>query len=443
MEPRIQYARSGDLYIAYEVIGSAPLDLLYVTNYDSTPTLDNWMVEPTVARWVERLASFSRLILMDVRGTGLSDRIVGAATLEDGVHDMLAVLDAVGATRAGVLGLTHRVALAALFAATHPERVSGLVLYGAFAPNVSRRFDDNWAATEEQFEANMEEILAVHATANNLAQIAPSLGRDPRFRQWWIRKDATFSSPSAIRAAFSMMQATDVRPVFPTIQVPTLVVHRLGDPYAPVENSRYLAARIPGAKLVELPGQDISAYAGDAESLAGEIEEFLTGIRRPTDADRVLATLLFTDVVGSTQRAAELGDLRWKQLMAEHDTRARIEIDAHRGSWVSHTGDGLLAMFDGPARAVRCAQAIGRAVSELGLEVRAGCHAGEVELVESNVRGIAVHIAARVAALAAAGEVLVSSTVKDLVAGSGLAFQDRGVHQLKGVPEEWHLFAAV
>lgn len=444
MEFQIQYARSGDLYIAYEVIGQAPLDLLYVTNYDSTPTLDNWTAEPVVARWVERLASFSRLIMMDVRGIGLSDRITGAATLEDGVDDMLAVLDAAGCERAGVLGFTHQVPLVALFAATHPERASGLVLYGASAPNPSLSFDEPWGfGVGSQFEAAIDEVLSFHATGNNLDQFAPSLAQDMRFRDWWIRKDVTFTSPGGVRAGFMMMQETDVRPVLPTIRVPTLVLHRRDDRFASVENGRYVAAKIPGARLVELPGSDTAAYAGDAESLAGEIEEFFTGIRRPADVDRVLATLLFTDIVGSTEMAARLGDVRWKKLLAEHDERARLEIKRHRGRWINTTGDGVLATFDGPARAVRCAQAIGGAVRELGIEIRAGCHAGEVELVGSDVRGIAVHIAARVAALADAGEVLVSSTVRDLVAGSGLSFQDRGAHVLKGVPEEWRLFTVV
>jgi class 3 adenylate cyclase len=291
-----------------------------------------------------------------------------------------------------------------------------------------------------EFEAAVDEVLSVHATGDNLSLAAPSLEHDPRFKQWWIRKDATFASPGAIGAAFRMMQQTDVRPVLPTIRVPTLVVHRADDPFAPVENGRYIAAQIPGARFVALPGRDTTAYAGDSERLAGEIEEFFTGSRRPTDSDRVLATLLFTDIVGSTKRAAELGDLAWKQVLAGHDERAHAEIERHRGRWINTTGDGVLAMFDGPARAVRCAQAIIGAVRELGIEIRAGCHAGEVELAGSDVRGIAVHIAARVAALADASEVLVSSTVKDLVAGSGLSFQERGAHSLKGVPEEWRLF---
>ena len=287
-------------------------------------------------------------------------------------------------------------------------------------------------------------ILSDHATGNNLGRFAPSLAQDARFRQWWIRKDVTFASPGGARASLMMMmQEADVRPVFSTIRVPTLVVHRRDDQFGSVENSRHIAEQIPGARLVELPGSDTAAYAGDAESLAGEIEEFFTGIRRPADIDRVLATLLFTDIVGSTERAARLGDMRWKEVLAEHDDRARVQIERHRGRWINTTGDGVLATFDGPARAVRCARAICDAMRELGVEIRAGCHAGEVELVGSDVRGIAVHIAARVAALADAGEVLVSSTVRDLVAGSGLSFQDRGVHSLKGVPEQWRLFAVV
>jgi class 3 adenylate cyclase len=442
VEFQIQYARSGDLYIAYEVIGHAPLDLLYVTSYESTPTLDNWTAEPVVAGWIERLASFSRLILMDIRGTGLSDRSAGA--LEDGVDDMLAVLDAVGSERVGVLGFTTNMSLVSMYAAAHPERAAGIVLYGAAALNPTLRLDAAGGFTPPELEFAVDEmILSDHATGNNLGRFAPSLAQDPRFQQWWIRKDVTFSSPGDARAALMiMMQEPDVRPVFATIRVPTLVVHRRDDRFGPVENSRYIAAKIPGAKLVELPGSDTAAYAGDAESLAGEIEEFFTGVRRPPDADRVLATVLFTDIAGSTEKAAELGDSAWKQVLAEHDERARVQIERHRGRWINTTGDGVLAVFDGPGRAVRCAKAISGAMRELGIEIRAGCHAGEIELVGSDVRGIAVHIAARVAALADAGEVLVSSTVRDLVAGSGLSFEDRGAHVLKGVPDEWRLFAA-
>jgi class 3 adenylate cyclase len=442
VESQIQYARSGDLYIAYEVIGHAPLDLLYVTSYESTPTLDNWTAEPVVARWIERLASFSRLILMDIRGTGLSDRNAGA--LEDGVDDMLAVLDAVGSERVGVLGFTTNMSLVSMYAAAHPERAAGIVLYGAAALNPTLRLDAAGGFTPPELEAAVDEmILSDHATGNNLGRFAPSLAHDARFRNWWIRKDVTFSSPGDARAALMiMMQEPDVRPIFPTIRVPTLVVHRREDGFGSVENSRYIAAQIPGAKLVELPGSDTAAYAGDAESLAGEIEEFFTGVRRPPDADRVLATVLFTDIAGSTEKAAELGDSAWKQVLAEHDERARVQIERHRGRWINTTGDGVLAVFDGPGRAVRCAQAISGVMRELGIEIRAGCHAGEIELVGSDVRGIAVHIAARVAALADAGEVLVSSTVRDLVAGSGLSFEDRGAHVLKGVPDEWRLFAA-
>lgn len=441
MEPHIRYARNGDLYIAYVVVGEAPLDLLYVTSYESTPTLDSWRSEPVVRRWVERLASFSRLILTDVRGTGLSDRITGAATIEDGVDDMLAVLDAVGSDRAGILGFTHNTPLVAMFAAAHPERASGLVLYGTIAPNPSLRWDASWGWTDAQFEAVIDETLSMQGQGTDLELFAPSLAQNTRFREWWIRKQVTFASPSGVRAAFMMMQHTDVRPVLPTIRVPTLVVHRRDDQWTSVENSRYIAAHITGAELVELPGSDTTAYAGDAEGLAGELEEFFTGVRRPTDVDRVLATLLFTDIVGSTEKAAEMGDAPWKRVLAEHDERARVELERHRGIWINTTGDGLLATFDGPARAVRCAEAIRAAMRELGIEVRAGCHTGEVELVGTDVRGIAVHVAARVAALAEPGEVLVSSTVKDLVAGSGLVFLDRGVHQLKGVPDDWRLFA--
>jgi pimeloyl-ACP methyl ester carboxylesterase len=368
VEFQIQYARSGDLYIAYEVIGHAPLDLLYVTSYESTPTLDNWTAEPMVARWVERLASFSRLILMDIRGTGLSDRRAGV--LEDGVDDVLAVLTRLG--RSGLVCSGSLPTRRSSQCTRPPIRIvrRGSSWYGAAALNPTLRLEEAGGFTPPELEAAVDEmILSDHATGNNLGRFAPSLAHDPRFRQWWIRKDVTFSSPGDARAALMiMMQEADVRPIFPTIQVPTLVVHRREDGSGSVENSRYIAAQIPRAKLVELPGSDTAAYAGDAESLAGEIGEFFTGVRRPTDADRVLATVLFTDIARSTERAAELGDSAWKQQLEAHNERARVQIERHRGRWINTTGGGVLAIFDGPGRAVRCAQAIGGGMHELGID---------------------------------------------------------------------------
>lgn len=405
---------------------------------------DHLWDEPRVARWLGRLASFSRLILFDRRGVGLSDRVTGIGPLEEQIDDVLAVMDAAGSDRATLLAYQQGGAMALLFAATHPTRVSSLVLYSAFA-RATQADDYPFAWSEAQRDVMRSEYVkewGVLAKARlRAASFAPSLADDDDFAAWWARLERCGVSPGAVHEIFALIGETDVREVLSTILVPTLVLHRTDDVVIDVRHARYLAERIPDARLVELPGTDNFPIAGDPEALVGEIEEFLTGARREPEPDRVLATVLFTDIVGSTQRAAELGDARWRQLLERHDAVVRAQLKRHRGREVKTVGDGFLATFDGPARGIRCAQAIENAVAELGVQVRAGLHTGECEALGGDVGGLVVHIGARVAERARAGEVLVSSTVKELVVGSGLEFEDRGEHELRGVPGSWRLFS--
>ena len=445
MTPETQYARSGDVNIAYQVVGEGPLDLVYVPGWVSNVELI-WD-EPAMAHFLERLASFSRLILFDKRGTGLSDRVSNdkLPTLEERMDDVRAVLEEVGSSRAALFGHSEGGNMCVLFAATYPERTSALVTLGSFARRRDPDDDYPWAPTAENREETAQDIERNwgHLRPEDVEYYAPSrLGDDQFVRnlERYLRRSA---SPGAAAALLRMNSYIDVRDVLPTIRVPMLVLHRTGDHDVDVAEGRYLASKIPGARFVELPGDDHWISAGNPDEIAGEIESFLTGTRPAEELDRVLATVLFTDIVDSTKRAVELGDRRWRQLLNTHDAAVRRELERFRGREVDTAGDGFFATFDGPARAVRCAISIGDAVRELGLDLRAGIHTGECELDGPKVRGIAVHTGARVASLAAPGEVLVSRTVKDLVAGSGLDFVDRGVHELKGVPGEWRLYAAV
>jgi pimeloyl-ACP methyl ester carboxylesterase len=445
MTPETQYARSGDVNIAYQVVGEGPLDLVYVPGWVSNVELI-WD-EPAMAHFLERLASFSRLILFDKRGTGLSDRVSNdkLPTLEERMDDVRAVLEEVGSSRAALFGHSEGGNMCVLFAATYPERTSALVTLGSFARRRDPDDDYPWAPTAENREETALDFERNwgHLRPEDVEYYAPSrLGDDQFVRnlERYLRRSA---SPGAAAALLRMNSYIDVRDVLPTIRVPTLVLHRTGDHDVDVAEGRYLASKIPGARFVELPGDDHWISAGNPDEIADEIESFLTGTRPAEELDRVLATVLFTDIVDSTKRAVELGDRRWRQLLNTHDAAVRRELERFRGREVDTAGDGFFATFDGPARAVRCAISIGDAVRELGLDLRAGIHTGECELDGPKVRGIAVHTGARVASLAAPGEVLVSRTVKDLVAGSGLDFVDRGVHELKGVPGEWRLYAAV
>lgn len=438
MHPETRYAKSGDVHIAYQVTGDGPLDLVFVPGFVSHVELQ-WE-DPRWAHFLTRLASFCCLIRFDKRGTGLSDRVAGIATLEERMDDARAVMDAVGSKRAALLGISEGGPMCALFAATYPVRTSALIMYGATA-----RFawapDHPWGRTPEEFEARLKAREETWGMAALLPIYAPSLANDDAYRKWWATYERSAASPGAAMAILRMNFEIDARSVLPAIRVPTLVLHRTGDQVVKVEQGRYMAERIPGAKYVELPGDDHVPSVGDSDAVLDEIEEFLTGVRRGPEPNRVLATVLFTDIARSTERVAELGDRRWRELIARHHELVRQQLERYHGREIDTAGDGFLAAFDGPARAIRCAGAIGDAVRLLGVQIRAGLHTGECEVIGNKLSGIAVHIGARVAALAAPDEVLVSSTVKDLVAGSGLRFQDRGIHSLRGVPGEWRLFA--
>jgi class 3 adenylate cyclase/pimeloyl-ACP methyl ester carboxylesterase len=439
--PETRYARSGEYSIAYQVVGEGEFDLVYMPGFASH--LEVFWEQPAYSRFLHRLASFSRVILIDRLGTGLSDRLPPdrTSTLEQRMDDIRAVMDTVACERAALLGWSEAVMPCATFAATHPERVSKLVMYGGM-PRILEDEDYEIGVSAELFDEWAQTVREMWGRSGDaLRYWAPSMVDDEAARAWFARFSRLAASPGAAVALWNAIRDTDVRDVLSTIRVPTLLIHRVGDPLVRVEHSRYMAQQIPGAKLVELPGEDHLWWFGDQDAIVDEVQEFLTGARSAPAADRVLATVLFTDIVGSTQRAAELGDGRWRDVLERHESITRRELKRFRGTEVKTTGDGFLATFDGPARAIGCASAIAEAVRPLGIEVRAGLHTGECEVMNGDVGGIAVHTGARVSAQAGPGEVLVSSTVKDLVAGSGIEFEDRGDHELKGVPGEWRLYA--
>ncbi len=437
-----RYARSGDVNIAYQVLGEGPRDLVYVSGWVSH--LEYLWEEPGYAAFLERLASFSRLILFDKRGTGMSDRVPSEQlpTLEQRMDDVRAVMDAVGSERAALLGVSEGGPMCLLFGATYPERTTALVVFGGYARRLWAP-DYAFGQRPEDYDAFTERLAVEWGGPVGLAVRAPSRDGDEAFARWWSTFLRMSASPGAAVTLTRMNGEIDVRHVLPVIQVPTLILHRAGDRAISAEGARYMARQIAGATYVEVPGDDHLPFVGDQDAILDEVEEFLTGVRRGPEPDRLLATVLFTDLVRSTERAVELGDRRWRDLLAAHHTVVRRELQRFRGNEVDTAGDGFLATFDGPARAIRCAAAIRDAVEALGLELRLGLHTGECELHDGSVAGIAVHTGARVAALAGPGEVLVSSTVRDLVAGSGLEFEDRGVHALKGVPGEWRLYSVV
>jgi pimeloyl-ACP methyl ester carboxylesterase/class 3 adenylate cyclase len=435
MQPVTQYAKSGDVHIAYQAFGEGPINLVLVPGFVSN--VEHYWDEPDLARFLNRLGSYARVVTFDKRGTGMSDRVAELPGLDQRMDDLRAVMDAAGMEQAALLGISEGAPLCVLFAATYPDRCRALALYGSFS-----RFS-YWFPTEEALAAFFGYVEQGWGTGGSVQRFAPSRANDATFQRWWGRNERLGASPAAVTALMRMNSQIDISGILSAVRVPTLVIHRTGDKTVSVEGGREMAAHIPGARLVELPGIDHIFYVGgNANEIYDAIEEFLTGSRAPVPVDRVLATVMFTDIVGSTEKAAALGDQRWRDILDKHNAIIRRNLVRFRGREVKVTGDGFLATFDGPARGVRCACAVAEEIKTLGIEVRAGLHTGECETIDDDVGGIAVHIGARVAGLAGASEVLVSSTVKDLVAGSGLRFGDRGVHALKGIPGEWRIFVA-
>jgi class 3 adenylate cyclase len=436
MLPTTKYAQSGDIFIAYQVSGSGPIDIVFAPGFISH--LEHMWEDTRHARFFHGLESFSRLIRFDKRGTGLSDRSVGFPTLDERIDDIRVVMDAARSNRAVLLGISEGGAMIQLFAATYPERVSGLVLIGSYSnakTSIPSYKDPKLAEAQ---------ILASWGTGASLPDFAPGLARDPEFSDWWARFERLSASPSAVIKLRQMNSEIDVTPVLPSIQAPTLVIHRVDDVRCSVQNAREMTAAIPNARMVELPGKDHLVWLEESGIVLSEIRKFVDIAQEPVEPDRVLATVLFTDIVDSTQQAAALGDTEWRSVLDAHFSLARSQLRRFRGREVKTLGDGILATFDGPARAVRCAQAIASGVRPLGIAIRAGLHTGEVEIREDDdIGGIAVNIASRVSHLAGNGEVWVSSTVKDLVAGSGLIFADLGPRAIKGLEEELRIFHAL
>ncbi|HEX3936540.1 MAG TPA: adenylate/guanylate cyclase domain-containing protein [Xanthobacteraceae bacterium] len=440
--PKTRYVKSDDVHIAYQVFGDGPIDLILVPGFVSH--VEAAWQSAGMAAFLRRLATFSRLILLDKRGTGMSDRSSQIFTLEQRMHDVQAILDEVGSQRAALFGVSEGGPMSLLYAATYPERTSALVLYGAYAKRSwAQDYPFGWKSDQwERVLANIEHNWG-SPEGVSMTTMAPSLINKPEAAEELASYFRAAASPGAARDIMKMNRDIDVRDILPTVRTPTLILHRIGDRVSEVGHARYMAEHIPGATLVELPGIDHAYWMDGGEAIADQVEQFLTGGRRVHDAERAVATVLFADVVGSTERAAKLGDKAWRGLLEAFYVKVRDVLRHYRGREISTAGDGFLAAFDGPARAVRCAGAIRDVVRSLDLEVRCGLHTGECEIVGADLAGIAVHIGSRVAGIAEPGEVLVSQTVRDLVAGSGLAFEARGMHALKGVPGEWRLFRAL
>jgi pimeloyl-ACP methyl ester carboxylesterase/class 3 adenylate cyclase len=437
MVPETQYVRTAGVSVAYQVIGDGPVDLVLVPGFLSN--IEVFWEQPRVARFLHKLASFSRLIIFDKRGTGLSDRVTDAATLEERMDDVRAVMDKIGSERAALFGYSEGGSMCALFAATYPERTVALIMAGSFA---RRTFTDDYpcAPTEQQMLKSIEEMLAHWGEPFRLDLRAPSVAQDPAVRQWYAKYLRMSASPAAAGALAIANLEIDIRYLLPAIRTPTLILHASGDRVISPDAGKYLAANIPGARFAEIRSSDHVPFFEGAEECLGQIQKFLTGTTPLPEFDSRLCTIMFTDIVGSTDRAIEIGDRRYQDLLESHHARVRSELQLYRGQEIRTTGDGFVVSFDGPARAIQCGLAITSAVREIGLDVRVGLHTGECEVRSGELSGIALNIAARVAALAAPARVLVSQTVRDLVAGSGLKFADGGVHTLKGLPEEWRLF---
>jgi class 3 adenylate cyclase len=438
--PQTSYAWNDGTALAYQVVGASGPDLLLVPG--SVSHLEVLWDEPRVHRFLTRCARFCRLIIMDPRGLGLSDRLTEIPSLEDRVDDLMSVLDAAESERATLFGNADTGPPCIAATVSHPDRVGGLILCGTYA-KASWSEDYPWGWTVEEFADFRKYVRDGWGTAQRIEMVAPSMVGDQAFLQWSGTLMRLGASPRAVLLLGEMTMAVDVRPLLPQIAIPTLVMHRVGDRINEVDHGRDLADHIPRARWVELPGDDFLLWAGDTDGIADEVEEFLTGRRGGAEPTRVVATVMFTDVVGSTERARALGDRAWADLLESHHARVRTELRRFGGREIDTAGDGFLTSFDSPTSAITCAQAVLRSVHEIGVDLRIGLHTGECDVVGDKLRGIAVHIGARVASKAGAGETLVSQTVKDLVAGSGIEFQDRGLHELKGVPGEWHLYSVI
>jgi pimeloyl-ACP methyl ester carboxylesterase len=437
--PETRYVDSGGVKIAYQVVGEGPVDLVMVPGFVSN--VDMQWTDPEVTRFNERLASFCRLVMYDKAGTGLSDPVPAVPTLEQRMQDLGAVLDAAGAARPVLFGVSEGGPMSLLFAATYPERVRALILFGSMVCGSMDAEDNPCGPRWLQF-SRLQTAVEHWGRGLSVDVFSPTLSGQPMAHRVAGIHERAMASPAMARAAYEAILQIDVRDVLPAVQSSTLLIHRVGDT-VPIEGARYMAEHIPDARLIELPGADHWWWVGESEPVLDAIEEFVTGSRPEPRSDRMLATVMFTDIVESTERVTAMGDAAWRELLERHNETTREQIASARGREIASTGDGFFATFDGPARGVRCARAIIDSLEDLGIEARAGLHAGECEAVGENVGGIAVHIGARVAAAAGSGEVLVSTTVRDLVAGSGIAFQDAGVHELKGLPEPWQLYRAL
>ncbi len=437
--PHTRYAKSGGVSLAYQVVGEGPIDLVFCQGFVSN--VDYWWEMPVAARLLRRLSSFSRLIIWDKRGTGLSDPVDHVPSLEERVEDLEAVMAAAGSERAAIYGISEGGPMSMQFAAVHPERTTALILYGSF-PRLTAAPDWPWGMNRSDFDALLAEIDTSWGEGAMADVFAPSQSGEERFRRGWGRYLRAGASPAMGRALFEALSEMDCRDILPAIRVPTLVLHRTGDRVSSIEAGRYLATHIPGAKLVELAGEDHAYTVGDVDAIIDEIEEFLTGVRHAPVTDRVVTTVMFTDIVASTTRSAAMGDVRWRDLLAEHDSAVRRELERFGGLEVKTMGDGFLTHFPSPSRAIECALALHERLGALGLEGRVAIHTGECDRLGSDLVGMAVAVAARLLTLAGPGEVLVSGTVQGSVVGQPFTFTHRGVHQLKGVPGEWSVFAA-
>jgi len=439
MRPQTRYARSGKVGIAYQVIGEGEMDI--VVAFPFLSHLDLLWESSAQAHFARRLASFARVILFDRRGVGLSDPVATPATLEERMDDVRAVMDAAGSERAALLGMSEGATMCMLFAATYPERTSALVLWGAMARTTWAE-DYPWAPPRQALVESHEELIEpLWGQGATIEIFSPSLAGDPRAIEHWARFERQAASPMRAEQLFEMFLDTDVRDTLPLIQTPTLILQRRGDRAVNYRAARWLSEQVEGSRYVELEGEDHFPWVGGDDVALDEVEEFLTGVRPVATPTRVLSTVLFTDIVDSTRLATEMGDRRWRELLERHQALVRERLDRWAGREVKTTGDGFLAVFDGPTRAVECAREIVAAMPSLGIEVRAGLHSGEVELMGDDIGGIAVHVAARISALAGGGSVLASRTVRDLVTGSGIEFESAGRHALKGVPDEWDIYS--